>query len=183
MTLEAHPERVEKLFNRVNRSVEARMDQTASEVSHVFMRHVRGEQPIGQLDPLREKITLRRPARPSVRLRNSPIEKGWVGPTISTPRAGERLITLKSRSPHVVYFTRWTGRPWLGTRAGEPQVAKRTPFLFFWWRGKIRGPLSTRGHGFGVERDFLQTAYESTKSEVKDLIRGLARLSVEGRGG
>jgi hypothetical protein len=178
-TFEDNSKEVHKLFDRISRSTERRLDETAREVARKFFDNVRQEQPIGKTDPLHALVPgLKRPDRPSIRLHNEPIEMGWIAPVVSAPTPTRRLIELKSRSPHVIYFTRWTGRSHLGIR-DSAQTAKNAEALFFAWEGIVWKKRSVGAHGFEPDDDFLQVAYDRTKIEVEPLIRNLARLSVE----
>lgn len=130
-----------------------------------FLDELKDRQPIGEDDPYVDAFPLwRTERRPSVRQGLVPIEQGWSGQVVDTNRGAR--IEISSSSEHLQYFTRWTGRDWLGTRKGT-QVAQNARTLAFWWRGQGWWPKSARGGGFRPQSDFVQDAYNSTLESWK----------------
>jgi len=167
-------DRITNRIRRVNESSQNLLNGIAERSGETFLRNLRKRQPVGKPDPLVVKGFSSRPERPSVRQGNDPIERGWLGPFVESPKPGTATVTINTSSPHLKYFTRWTGRAWLGTHAGRPQVATHSKSLFFWWMGAARTPQSVRGHGFNVPTDFVEDAWTDTKPFVDKEVDGFA---------
>ena len=173
---------VKKFFADPGQIASRALDRATQDIARQFFTNIKQVQPVGQLDPLVEWAGIQfRDPRPSRRMGNVPIEESWRGgPRIEEESPGSRLVTLTSYgAPHVEFFTTMTGRPHLGTQAGQPQVARNAPTLAFWYDGAPRFPLSTAPHGFNVERDFVRFAWEMTKPTIERVARDVRAEIVE----
>jgi hypothetical protein len=89
---------------------------------------------------------------------------------------------ISSESEHISLFTYWTGRSYLGIRPGAAQVASNPPRTLAFWSGGPRFPRSTAPHGFEVETDFMQDAFDSSRRDMRrSARRKLRELLVEVR--
>lgn len=164
------------------RRSEVELDRASESIGRRFLQAMIQRQPDGSKnpDPMVTKGLLNRHPRPSIRQGNIPISQGWVGPTVEKPSTWERVVRIKSRSPHMHYFTTWTGRSYLGTRGGKPIVAKRAKTLAFWWMGEARFPRAVYEHeGFRPDSDFVQDAWDSLDGYIMAEKRRVAGLVVE----
>ena len=128
----------------------------------IFLAELQERQPVGEDDPFVAAYPfVRRSARPSVRQGLIPIELGWHGSVVETERGAR--IEIDSDSEHLKYFTTWTGRRYLGTKKGKPQVARNAKTLAFWWNGSGHWPVAAQGGGFTPDSDFVQDAYNAAK--------------------
>ena len=173
----------------VSSRMEERLDETARQVSARFLEELKRRQPDGTLnpDPLVEAGIVSRPRRPSVRMGNTPISEGWVGPTIESPGPNVRVATISTQSVHLTFFTKLMGRDRLGTRGGRPIVAGTAggrptgkKSLAFWWRGQARFPKAVYGHkGFTPRDDFVQAAFDAIRPEIQEAQRRNIQVTME----
>lgn len=166
-------------LKRAKANQDRKLGEIAEQVGDLLLENLRKHQPIGKLDPYVEKFPgWRVEARPSVRQGLIPIERGWVGPDITSERPGNRVVTISTNSEHLKYFTMWTGRTKLGTDAGV-QVARNAKTLAFWWRDQGWWPKSAKGGEFTPQTDFVQDAWNETEPVLKDKVAGFARYAMQ----
>ena len=153
--------------------------QAATEVfSRVLMQKLRQTQPDGSknLDPL--AAAAGRNPRPSIRLNNIPIAQGWVGPRVRRGHRSNR-VTLLSKSAHIIYYTQFPDRAYLGTRGSWPVEAKRKKTLAFFWQGRARFPRVVERKGTAPGQDFVRVAFdEAQKAARAEFGRGLRVIEV-----
>jgi hypothetical protein len=158
---------------------ERQADIASQEIAERIFRAVVAVQPDGSknLDEFSFHFPQFRPEpRPSIRQGNVPIAQGWVGNRVEVARLpGSRELTLKSRSAHVTYFTRWVGGM-LGSDLGERvTTARNKKYLAFWFGG---GPQFARQTTSSVrpQQDFMQIAWDSVKDWIRQRTRRFGRF-------
>lgn len=144
--------------------------QAGRDYSLRLTSEIRKRQPDGSktLDPI--AAAANRSPRPSIRQGNTPIMAGWVGPTV-TKQGNKVVIRLASKSSHVIYYTQYPNRPYLGTQGSWNITARRRQALVFWWREKTRyvpRPLSVTRKGAVPKSDFLNDAYAAAQGWLKE---------------
>jgi hypothetical protein len=154
------------------------LEEITPEIAKLYMRKLREKQPIGKIDPLYD-LWPHRNARPSIRQGLTPIESGWLPPTIRKEGGGARIIRIQSESWHIQFFTKMTGRNYLGTKVTQPQRptgGKKT--LYFWGNRLNREvwPQMTHAPGFKPKTDFVKEAADEVGREIHN--EGMARLKV-----
>ena len=172
---------LKRRLTRAELRLSSEVDGLADDLGRRFLAEMQQRQPDGSqhLDPMVPSILKREP-RPSVRQGLVPIAKGWTGPRVERPSVREWLVRIGTVSPHMHYFTQWTGRKHLGTRGGKPIVAKRAKTLAFWWKGAAHFPVVVRNHeGFRLQSDFVQDAWDSMEGWVTQRQRQIRGLVVE----
>ena len=148
--------------------------EDAEEVSRRLLAELRSRQPIGKEDQFANAFPRwRQEKRPSVRQGLVPIEEGWRLNVRGSPTGP--ILEIGSESEHLKYFTLWTGRSWLGTHKGRPQVAKNAKTLAFWWRGEGHWQKSANGGGFTPSTDFIQDSYDAIKPELSNMNQKLLK--------
>jgi len=172
-------EEIPKRLGRIERDSDRKLQEIAERVGNRFLDDLKEAQPIGQSDELVLRGLVNRPARPSVRLGLVPIQEGWIGPSVSAPKVGQRVVTINTQSEHLKFFTLWTGRTHLGTKKGKPQVARNGRSLAFWWNGQAHLVKSAHGGGFVPKSDFVQDAWMKTKPYLEDQIDGFATYLIK----
>lgn len=157
---------------------EAQLDRAADAIGKELMRQIWITQPVGGPDPMPG-----RSERPSIRQSHAPIEAGWLdSPRINDPGIGTRTIEIVSESPHVRFFTMWSGRPYLGTKPGADIVAVNAERLAFWWMNGARFPKVVPGEnrkGFTPSTDFMEVAYGATEPFIWQQVRGVAAFALD----
>lgn len=176
-------------FNNLNRRLtlaeqraDAELGRFAEELGNKFLAAMQQRQPDGSknLDPMVLKGILNREPRPSIRQGINPIAENWVNPVVEKPAEKARIVRIKNKARHFHYFTTWTDRDYLGTRGGDPIVAKKTKTLAFWWKGAAHFPVFVKNHkGFKPKSDFVQDAWDSLGSYVAEQKKRMRGLVVE----
>jgi len=155
---------------------EIKLDLAAKNISTRFMTAIQRLQPVGSNDDGMGR------GRPSLRLGNKPIENGWLdSPRIENDGPGARTIEIVSESPHIEFFTLWTGRPWLGTKPGK-DIVMRDKLLAFWWMGQAHYMERVRGadrNGFIPAIDFMEAAYRQTEPFIWQQLGNVMRFSLD----
>jgi len=162
-------------LERVSKNTEKKLSGIAGRVGDWFLDALKERQPVGKNDTFASKFPdQNREPRPSLRQGLIPIEQGWVGPTVTAPGSGQRVVTISTNSEHLQFFTTWTGRRHLGTHEGKPQVARNAKTLAFWWQGEGHWPKSAQGGVFIPDSDFVQDAWLATKPYLEEEIKDFA---------